>query len=223
MDDIIVIPRLILMVRRLTVVPHDSQQTVETLTFAQSLLNAPSKIMIERWIKDHSETANSTINPLGSCIEYSDDEVFILAGFYNMSRIIICGIVQRIFDWVGPALSTQYFDRDKVETEDVEAAQKIAMSTDYAFRKTLTPPFKAMRIFTPLMISYGAWLRLQKRLEGGDPDALKHAIKMKEFASKCFNRSASFWHLGPYVTDKIEEISEAHAGGNTMPILSHKR
>ena len=222
-DNLFRIPRLVLMVRQLVAGQDDSQHTVDTLTLAKSIFDAPSKIMIENLINNSSVTSNSTASPLGSYIEYSDDDVYAVAVFYYIWRNVIYGIVQRVLDRVEPALSMHYFNRDRVETEDVEAAEKNAMSIDFAFRQTLTPPFNAMRICTPLKISYGTWNKLQKRHETGNTTILKHATNMKGVVCESYNRAMSLWQIQLSTQERAEQMCEAYSGGKIMPLLSRKR
>ncbi len=211
------------MVRQLVAGLDESRHTIDTLTFALTLLDDPSKTKIENLIRGSSTTMKSNTNPLGSCIEYSDDDAFGVAVFYCMWRNLICGIVQRILDRVARPVTRQYFDRDKIETEDVEVAQKIVKSIDFAFRPTSAPPFKAIRISTPMMVSYGAWNRLQKRHEKGSPDMLSQATKLKTIVCENFNRATGLWHVQSFAQEKAEQMCEAYSGGDIMPLLSRKR
>ncbi|KAG8529924.1 uncharacterized protein KY384_005405 [Bacidia gigantensis] len=127
-NKLIRLSRLVLMVRQLVAGQEDSRHTVDTLTLAKSVFDPPSKVMIEDLINDTSVQSDSSTNPLGSCIKYSDDEVYAVAVFYYMWRNAICGIVHRVLDRVQPAVLVQYFSPDRVQIEDIEVAGEIAMS-----------------------------------------------------------------------------------------------
>ena len=214
-DNLVRIPRLMLMVGQLVARQDDPQHTVDTLTLAKSIFDAPSKTVIENLINDSSVTSNSTTNALGSCVEYSDDDVFGVAVFYYMWRNVKCGLVQRILDRVDPAASTRYFDRDGVETEDVEVAGRLAMSIDFAFRQqTLRPPFNTLKTCTPMMISYGASDKLQKRHEKiGNTGVMQHAADMKGLVCESHNRATRLWHMWLPGQEKIKRICGAYSRG----------
>ena len=222
-DNLIRLPHLALMVRQISERQNDMRHAVATLALAKDIFHVPIRREIETLIDGSITSSESPNHPLGSSLFYTAPDVYAVTTFYCMWLIVTSSLVQRILDQVEPTLSEFYFDRGEVEAEDVRCAERIAMSTEYAFQETTTPPFNAMRIVTPLTVSYGTWDRLDKRTQGKGGDTTSHAANMKAFVLQSFNYGMALWNLGASRPETMERLCEAYSGGRTLPEVSRKQ
>lgn len=224
-EQLIQLPRLIRDLRQICSKPDDDALVLNTLQATSNIYHSASNSCIESII--HASTtfrpSDTLLDNQFSDIEYSSQRVFGLAVFHHQSRTMVCGIIDRLF-CLRPVLTGCFFDRTTIQEQDMFAAEYLAASKRYAFNPSIPGVRqRALRISTPITVSYAAWHRLKRRSGGVDSLAFEKARVMQERCVKILRRMYALWKIGEvWATNPatLEQISDLLVGGPTLPQFS---
>lgn len=222
-------PRLVFMVRKLQEHPNDRSLLVSTLALAESMYDLVPTLHLPKFVDDSMTVYEAATSPLGSFIKYGTEEAFEIGVAYYFYRLLICATIQRVFSIVDPSLlptANTYFDLTAIQMEEVQAAEHLAMGSEFAFAPTLGPPFRALRIITSNSVSYGTWHRLRQRTVDNDPLTAEHAARMEDFVYRTAVRIGIVFKLRQKEEDLVkreifEQVSAAWVGGPAIPWFTH--
>ena len=212
-DNLFKMPRLVSMVREIIKGRSDSPHIEGTLHLAKQIFEVPRLQEIQDFFADLTTTSLSRLNPCGRIIEYNDDETFGAAIFYNLWRIMVCGTIQRLSSYDDPGLLAQYFELHAVEREDISAASSISMSTHFALQMPLGPPLNALRISSPLMVSFGAWKRLELRQSSPTSRHSLRAQEMQRYVQESYVKALGMWGIDAPNKRQMEIVCHAFSAG----------
>lgn len=207
MNQLIKLPRLVILVRHCDI-QRDSVDRAYTIL---SLTISVYKVRVEALSTRVAEYSGSKVEheiltkaELGPSISFTSVSDFILAINYCTYRLICCNLLQRLYSVNICAEELKIAD---VWTEEIEMAEFVARTAQYAFLPQFTPRWPALRLGVAASISYSAWDRLEKRSPGW-PDMLKKAATMKKYCLFLTSRT-----LGLSVESILAFASEIYTGG----------
>lgn len=145
----------------------------------------------------------------------------VISLMYEAYRILICGAIQNLRG-IDKNLLLE-IDLEAVQIEDAEAARKIAVTAKLALAPTTDVPWLALRVITPLLISYGTWHRIEQRMQAADcfEDSFREASVMKAECSDMLNRTLKLWNRNNQAFS-IEKTALVFAGGPLLPEMSSR-
>jgi hypothetical protein len=227
MQTFVRLPRLIRLVRMAREQPQDALFRDEAQTLAIDLFETD----LEHWIQDITEagalevvpTARPDLEPYGiTSFSFASPRIFLMLTQYWAARILVCGCVQALCDLAPLDTVPLLFDQAAARAEDVRAATNIAMCAQYAFKTSPIIPVVPLRLQMPIIVSFGAWHRLETRalifcLSGNDTPASEaerlHAHTMKLWCVRLANDIGLKWNGALTNLANLEEESESFAGG----------
>jgi hypothetical protein len=145
----------------------------------------------------------------------------VIALKYEAYRVLICGALQNLRSIDGNLLPE--IDLDAVKLEDIEAARKITVTAKLALAPSLDVPWLALRVITPLLVSYGTWHRIEQSADAGNcSEPLScEASRMKAECSDMFNQLLMLWNRNTQVFS-IEKVASVFSGGPLLPEMSSR-
>jgi hypothetical protein len=202
------VPRLINMVRKCRESPCDARIRERAQELAAELFETDLEPWVEEVLQSRAMTMVATdrpdLEPYGpDCYSFSSPRLFIILAAYWMTRILICGCVQALCDLAPLPTVAQVFDQAAAWAEDMQAATNIAMCAQYAFKTSPILPVVPLRLQMPLIISFGAWHRLEMRclmlqMTGNDTAETcaqaVHAHLMKTWCVRVVRDISSRWN-----------------------------
>lgn len=168
-DLTIQLPRLACLVRRARRMNDSSQARNKAAVLTRSLWESSS---LDEWISERFATGaisiTPTVNPvLGSELDYSLSyrhvTTFFLTTLYWSLRNVLCGLALALLENQPPMPCAKLLDYTALTVSDVACARYLAMSVQYAAEARSVLPLYSELIVTPLLLSFGAWHRLQSR------------------------------------------------------------
>ncbi|KAM0707754.1 hypothetical protein Q7P35_004403 [Cladosporium inversicolor] len=140
---------------------------------------------------------------------------------YDAYRALICGALQNLRSIDENLLLD--IDLETVQLEDIRAARKIAVSAKLALAPSLEVPWLAVRVITPILISYGTWHRIEQRIQGANCSE-RVSCDASERKAECLDmltRLLMLWNRNAQVFS-IEKIALVFAGGPLLPEMSSR-
>ena len=216
------IPRMLRLLRELALRPENPNLRSKTEVLARSLYdydNALHPSLLEKPPASHDH-GNRTTNPYADASSDSSRRLVITL-MYDAYRVLICGAIQNLRSIDRNLLLD--IDLGAVQLEDVEAARKIAVTAKLALTPSPDVPWLALRVITPLLISYGTWYRIEQRMQPADQsgNSSREASVMKAECSEMLNRALMRWNRNNQVFS-IEKTALVFAGGPLLPEMSSR-
>lgn len=216
------IPRMLRLLRELALRPEHPNLRSKAEVLARSLYDYdtalhPSLLDKRPASNDHG---NPRTNPYANASSDSSRRLVITL-MYDAYRVLICGAIQNLRNIDGNLLLD--IDLGAVQQEDVEAARKIAVTAKLALAPSPDVPWLALRVITPLLISYGTWHRIEQRMQpaGQSRNLSCEASVMKAECSDMLNRALMRWNRNDQVFS-IEKTALVFAGGPLLPEMSSR-
>lgn len=216
------IPRMLRLLRELALRPKNSNLRSKAELLARSLYdydNALHPSLLEKGPARHGH-GNRTTNIYADASSDSSRRLVITL-LYDAYRVLICGAIQNLRGIDGTLLLD--IDLEAVQLEDVETARKIAVTAKLALAPSPDVPWLALRVITPLLISYGTWHRIEQRMQAADRSEhpSREASLMKAECSELLNRALMRWNRNNQVFS-IERTALVFAGGPLLPEMSSR-
>lgn len=216
------IPRMLRLLRELALQPENSNLRSKAEVLARSLYdydNALHPSLLEKRPASHDH-GNRTTNPYADASSDSSRRLVITL-MYDAYRVLICGAIQNLGSIDGRLLLD--IDHEAVQLEDVEAARKIAVTAKLALAPSPDVPWLALRVITPLLISYGTWHRIEQRIQSANcsEHSSREASVMKAECSDMLDRALMRWNRNNQVFS-IEKTALVFAGGPLLPEMSSR-
>ncbi|GAB7330508.1 hypothetical protein MBLNU13_g02107t1 [Cladosporium sp. NU13] len=216
------IPRMLRLLRNLALRPENPNLRSKAEVLARSLYhydNALHPSLLDKRPASHDH-GNRTTNPYADASSGSSRRLVITL-MYEAYRVLICGAIQNLRSIDANLLLD--IDLEAVQLEDVEAARRIAVTAKLALAPSPDVPWLALRVITPLLISYGTWHRIEQRLQV--TNCTQHpsceASVMKAECSDMLNRALMRWNRNNQVFP-IEKTALVFAGGPLLPEMSSR-
>lgn len=158
-------PRLIRLVRKAREFPEDLITRAEAINLATDLYLDS----LEYWVDQLKNLgyfwevlSTDASSPLPISYIFSTMRIVRPLVQYWVNRCQICQLVLSLCD-IFPVLTSPYeFDPSVVITEQIRAAENVAMTNDYAMAAASPLPTSAMRQQVWLVGTFGAWCRLEE-------------------------------------------------------------
>ena len=223
MEIIVPFPRLLLLIRKYRRSPSPALAT-RILQLAKNM-HAPEQSHL---IEEHILKSVRIVNTVGGydpalvpkSYHFHTLRALMLLLFLNTQRVVISGIINRLFDL--QLASEKDFDRARVNSEDLHAAETIAMCTQFALDPDFDPPLPALRLCGPANLAWGCWDRFEKRLLNDlsvnesfhTRRSLARAASMKKFCFETARRSVEIWQWEGLQEIFCQNSCEAFSGGD---------
>lgn len=149
-----------------------------------------------------------------------------LLTMYWMSRLLICGLVEKLISTI-PSTS-RFFDARAVEAEDIRTATEVLMIVQHVFTGLVdvdsdTKRIKQLQLLSVLQMAFGAWYRMEKRAKTSmDKEDEEHAREMqrastmKKLSLDLGNQLLSCMRLPLMKMVEVEIVSEMFSGGDLV-------
>jgi hypothetical protein len=162
------LPRLVRLLRQARLSPADPAVHAEVIDLAVILYAADLDFIIDDLM------ANDIIQTVPTSTDEHRDAVqqsfhFTSVEWYNRClnywavRTLACGIVLSLLDILPDGPWTSSFDMLAVASQDVHAAECLAMCAQYSLSDHTSLPIHGVRFYPMVKFSFGAWYRLEKR------------------------------------------------------------
>ncbi|KAF2268691.1 hypothetical protein CC78DRAFT_565178 [Lojkania enalia] len=215
-QQIVQIPRLICLVRRL----QDDQSNIEvknkTLSLAETLYNSNVDSLVDEMLQIHAESVETKTLDLSCCfpqsLKYGNIHVFETLTRYWYCRILIVGLCRTLQKLIPASKSISA----RLVEEDARAAGYIAMSTQYAESLSKPLPMGPLVIVLPLQFSFGAWWRLYREQHGVSKGLIEKAAYMKGWTLRKGNAMLGLWNGKELENRSLEVKTVAFEGGPLM-------
>lgn len=211
---IVRLSRLSCLARLATQQHSNKQRSVEAGSLLKELFNSDADIYARKTLHMHTTLISCpdevTRSPNNSMLDFDSQSAFVLATRYYLYRVFICGVIQRLSN---ADLGATYIDIVTAQQEDIAAATSIAMSLDYAWRPGPSLPLTALGILIPMQLSYGSWLRLQRRQDSKDTLNYQRAIQMKIWTTEHVNELHHKLNGRIIDPERTEKVMDCYAGG----------
>lgn len=194
---------------------------------ATYMYNPAPLMKIHKLVEENTMVHESQSNPTGERISFNDDLSYRWFCLYHFHRLKLCAIIQRLFSIVDLELLPdlcEHFSISVLQMEELGAAKRIAMSSEYALRPVTGPPWDALQISTIMLVSYGTWTRLYNRTNHSNLNAAEYALRMADFVYGSTAHIAEVLHVPTnfYTKALVDRIANASAGGPPLPELSRR-
>jgi hypothetical protein len=229
MQHQIEITHFIKLVRQIGESQEDDVAKVEATELATKLYRADLEFWIEKLISTAAiETTPSSlpeVKPLfGISYTFCSTRLFHLLMYYWITRILICGGVQTLYSFLD--LGSQPLNLSSVQNHEIQAAERIAMSFEYAWTYDAHLPVVALRVQMPLHIAFSAWHRLEKRelerITNGyriGVDGVQRAVELKEWCLRTGHKIEELISEARTTQEYLELMSDSQAGGQLFPAI----
>lgn len=220
------IPRLMRLVRRLLQVPTDEDVRSEVIELVENLLlnriEVETRIssILESAVHVHPTKSEEIAALVPQSFAFDSVEHLQLCLWDWLSRMLICGLLQSLNTLFpdSPLVDPGFLERD-----DIQAAECIAMSAQWT--KGLDPRLSLveLRHLVPMQISFGAWHRLEKR-EAMTASAEWHrARKMKDWVFSNTQQTTQKWRCQLNDFQTLELKMEVFAGAPLPPWMGRRK
>lgn len=206
MQQLVKLPRLAQLIR---LCPKDPGATYETIILAQEIQRSSARDEVKNYLQTKTKVTETTyafrnIIPLSFQFGCLDD--FIITLYYYTCQLILCGQIQTLLNQqLNCELLRPLFHQSVIETQDIQAAESIAMCLQYAKDTDSVPPLCQLHILDPLQLSYGSWDRALKRTQC---QTIERATDMKVWCVENYNLIRQLWNLAT----KDEGLIKLNAG-----------
>ena len=226
MRTFIRVPRLVRLVRT----ARQSPNSINARKNAHSLATKLFETTLEQWVQEITDKGAMTWHIThdeedlygSDAYHFASPRLFILLSTYWMTRIFICGCVQALCD-MAPLRSVEPLSSlEAAREEDVRAATDIARCAHYALKTSPLLPVVSLRLQMPVLISFGAWHRLETRelahrQVDGDTSSTNatgtHATHMKTWCVRLSRDISSRWNGVFAGVPDMEEKTDSLSGG----------
>ncbi|KAF2097766.1 hypothetical protein NA57DRAFT_76574 [Rhizodiscina lignyota] len=232
--QVVQIPRLICLVRLLNADPSGDVVREDSVDLAESMYTSDIELKIARLMQQSVEEVPTTVPdhkesvPLSFAFE--SVQVYELLVRYWTARILLCGLIQTLCTVV--TVTPPSFDLYAIQAHELEAANNIAKSMDYATTTCPSFPLIALRILLPLQIAFGAWHRLELRalrrscefadITGSIKSEVDEARRRKRWCIEMINNIQEKWNCPLTRYDELEAKTGMFSGGALMPWMKRK-
>ena len=222
------VPNLVRLARDSFREPDNAALAQQVVDLAEQMYDLGSGPDIEQAINKLTTVVETRPNPvappLAHSFQFSSIHAFTLTVYYHTYKLIICGILERIFELqTTPPL---HLSRSAVESDDEAAAENIAKCVQYAFSYDSDVPLATLRILNPMVLSWGSWERCEKRLRMDHStriSAQDRAVQMRQYSAHIVSHIAGRWNGRTMPYEFLEMICQAYAGGPCIPWASRQR
>lgn len=227
----VAIPRLARLIRHLQASPENANPEQQVIDLARHLYAttidpnffSEGTSLGELWAEPTILDGLADVMP--TSYGFKSSKLVSLFVIYWMARLLICGLVEKLVSTV-PSTSL-FFDRNKVEAEDIGIASEVLMMVQYVFTGLADTDSDMVRIrqlqlLSLLQTAFGAWYRMGKRAEtlaqeeGREEErekTIQRAGMMKGLCLGLCNRLIRCMQLPLMDMESTEAISEMFAGG----------
>jgi len=224
----VAIPRLARIIRELQASPENEILEQEGVNLAQIFYETTidPNFLSEASSLGHLWEVPTTLGHLADVIPtsygFKSRKLAALLVMYWMSRLLICGLVDKIISVVP---SEAEFFGARVEAEDRYLATEVLKMVQYGFTISSdmdsgTVRIQQLQVLSSLQIAFGAWYRMEKRatatMKGsseGRERKIERAIFMKRLCLDLGNGFMRGMQLPIMTMGSLEATSEVFAGG----------
>ena len=224
----VVIPRLARLIRELIASPENEISQLEVIELAQHLYcstidpNFLSEASSLGQLWEVPTTYGETADVIPISYGFKSRKLASLLVMYWMSRLLICGLVDKITSTV--PITAQFFGAH-VEAEDLLLATEVLKMVQYGFTSSSdvdndTVRMQQLQVLSLLQLAFGSWYRMEKRAvstmigSGEEREGkIERAVFMKQLCLDLGNKLMGGMQLPLMTMSSMEVVSEMFAGG----------
>ena len=203
-------PRLVRLVRQARTSPNDKAIGLAAVNLAAELyLNnlAPwVQYIVDQGLVKVVPTVSASYQSIVP-ESYDFKSLLVNGGYlqYWVIRIVTCGLILDLSD-ISPVMPSVYqFDTFAVAAEDIRAAHRLVMCTEFSLRADTAIPLNSLSKIHPLQNSWVAWHRQEMREDSaipGDPESPEvwYSRRMKQCCLDMANDLGVKWGLPEFTS-----------------------
>ncbi|KAE9364263.1 hypothetical protein N431DRAFT_563618 [Stipitochalara longipes BDJ] len=229
----VAIPRLARLIREFQALPENMEREQEVIDLARRLYDtaidpnffSEATSLGQLWMEP--TTFGDIADIIPTSYGFKSRKLVALLVMYWMSRLLICGLVDRLISTV--PFTSRFFDTNAVEAEDVHIAAEVFKMVQYGLTPSLdmgsdTVRIQRLQVLSLLQMAFGAWYRIENRATTAKDEGrkekerkIRRASTMKQLCLDLGNQIMNCMQLPLMTMISLQTISEMFAGGPLVP------